>query len=317
MWGAVEQEGSGAGLLSSPADAALLSQESSQLRIDLCWQRPVPRFLSASSQTPSQKVPEGEGSEAEKSFPAPEENEEEAAIKKEPEVVEEAKEDTEKGGRTSRTGEKSKERKKEEGKKEGRKREVFAKEKKTAEEDEEATWLEPAKEIRNRFQVLSAQPSQSLGGDPEVHGIDYKGSELAPAKQKSWYSDETNIQFPTVEPHHVSFLALGSSLHMHQAQTLQASSMIDRPAPLCCLQQEAVLNLMECGGKRRNHSRGESKQALSQSWEEEQFVQTVTVTWQDTETGQAGSNRHQTVSQLWQELAADEQAAEDKGGRVV
>ncbi|XP_022617645.1 uncharacterized protein LOC111234028 isoform X1 [Seriola dumerili] len=168
------------------------------------------------------------------------------------------------------------------------------------------------------------------------------------ASKKLWkvcVEHHTFFRVSTVEPPSSRrFLVLGSKFRYSgrtQAQTRQASSMIDRPAPrftrsaskrlsrnldgagddtLQFLQQLSAStrseaddwSLMLESDKPQPSSefpaRGESKQTFTQSWEEGQSVQTVTVTWQDTETEQNGSQTiTQTVSQPWQELASDEQ----------
>uniref|UniRef100_A0A4W6D0I5 Protein 4.1 n=1 Tax=Lates calcarifer TaxID=8187 RepID=A0A4W6D0I5_LATCA len=88
--------------------------------------------------------------------PAPEENKEEAGIKKEPEVVEEAKEDTEKkeGEPAEQEKEvKEEEKAKEEGKKEGKK-EKPAKEKKTEKKTEEAKGSKRQKTMQCKVTLL-------------------------------------------------------------------------------------------------------------------------------------------------------------------
>ncbi|XP_056237233.1 titin-like isoform X5 [Seriola aureovittata] len=168
------------------------------------------------------------------------------------------------------------------------------------------------------------------------------------ASKKLWkvcVEHHTFFRVSTVEPPSSRrFLVLGSKFRYSgrtQAQTRQASSMIDRPAPrftrsaskrlsrnldgagddtLQFLQQLSAStrseaddwSLMLESDKPQPSSefpaRGESKQTFTQSREEGQSVQTVTVTWQDTETGQNGSQTiTQTVSQPWQELPSDEQ----------
>ncbi|XP_018543577.2 uncharacterized protein LOC108890900 isoform X12 [Lates calcarifer] len=173
------------------------------------------------------------------------------------------------------------------------------------------------------------------------------------ASKKLWkvcVEHHTFFRVSTVEPPSSRrFLVLGSKFRYSgrtQAQTRQASSMIDRPAPRFTRSASKRLSrnldgagddtlqfLQQLSASTRSETddwsfmlesdkpqpsvefsaRGESDQALSQSWEEGQSVQTVTVTWQDTETGQAGSQTvTQTVSQPWQELAADEQQQRTK-----
>ncbi|XP_039973220.1 uncharacterized protein LOC120783904 isoform X3 [Xiphias gladius] len=168
------------------------------------------------------------------------------------------------------------------------------------------------------------------------------------ASKKLWkvcVEHHTFFRVSTVEPPSSRrFLVLGSKFRYSgrtQAQTRQASSMIDRPAPrftrsaskrlsrnldgagddtLQFLQQLSVStkseaddwSLMLASEKPQPSpefpARGESKQTSIQSWEEGQSVQTVTVAWQDTETGQTGSQTiTQSVSPPWQELASDEQ----------
>ncbi|XP_035528044.1 uncharacterized protein LOC118335725 [Morone saxatilis] len=168
------------------------------------------------------------------------------------------------------------------------------------------------------------------------------------ASKKLWkvcVEHHTFFRVPTVEPPSTRrFLALGSKFRYSgrtQAQTRQASSMIDRPAPrftrsaskrlsrnLDGAGDETLQFLRQLSASTRSEvddwsllkasekpqpspifpARGESEQTFVQSWEEGQSVHTVTETWQDTETGQTGSQTiNQTASQPWQELASDEQ----------
>ncbi|XP_071372176.1 uncharacterized protein [Centroberyx affinis] len=177
---------------------------------------------------------------------------------------------------------------------------------------------------------------------------DYKAS------KKLWkvsVEHHTFFRVSTVEPPSSRrFLVLGSKFRYSgrtQAQTRQASSMIDRPAPrftrsaskrlsrnldgsmpgddtLQFLQQLSVSNRSEVDDwflmlesdkpapspelSGTRKSRGESVQTFTQSWEEGQYIQTDSVTWQETETGQTASHTFiQSVSQQWQGLASDEQ----------
>ncbi|KAM7383638.1 hypothetical protein PAMP_003273 [Pampus punctatissimus] len=164
------------------------------------------------------------------------------------------------------------------------------------------------------------------------------------ASKKLWkvcVEHHTFFRVPTVEPPSSRrFLVLGSKFRYSgrtQAQTRQASSMIDRPAP--CFTRSASKRLsrnldgagdetllQQLSASTRSEvddwslmmaydrpqpspkftARGDSEQTFSQSWEEEQSVRTVTKTLLDT--GQAGSQTiSQTVSQSWLELASDEQ----------
>ncbi|KAM7420588.1 hypothetical protein PAMA_015018 [Pampus argenteus] len=163
------------------------------------------------------------------------------------------------------------------------------------------------------------------------------------ASKKLWkvcVEHHTFFRVPTVEPPSSRrFLVLGSKFRYSgrtQAQTRQASSMIDRPAPRFTRSASKRLSrnldgagdeiLLRLSASIRSEvddwslmlaydrpqpspkftARGESEQTFSQSWEEEKSVQTVTQTLQDT--GQAGSQTiTQTVSQSWLELASDEQ----------
>ncbi|XP_042281134.1 titin-like isoform X2 [Thunnus maccoyii] len=166
------------------------------------------------------------------------------------------------------------------------------------------------------------------------------------ASKKLWkvcVEHHTFFRVPTVEPPSSRrFLVLGSKFRYSgrtQAQTRQASSMIDRPAPrftrsaskrlsrnldgageetLQFLQQlsastgsqvdDSSLTLDSDKSQPSSEftARGESEQTFVQSWEEGQSVRTVTIMVE--ETGQAGSQTvTQTVSQPWLELASDEQ----------
>ncbi|XP_039662864.1 titin-like isoform X6 [Perca fluviatilis] len=166
------------------------------------------------------------------------------------------------------------------------------------------------------------------------------------ASKKLWkvcVEHHTFFRVPTVEPPSSRrFLVLGSKFRYSgrtQAQTRQASSMIDRPAPrftrsaskrlsrnldgagdetLQFLQQLSASTSSEVDDwfltsdkpqpSPEFPARGESEQTFIRPWEEGPSVHTVTVKWQDTETEQTGSqSTTQTVSQPWQELASDEQ----------
>ncbi|CAK6960486.1 uncharacterized protein LOC128367095 [Scomber scombrus] len=171
------------------------------------------------------------------------------------------------------------------------------------------------------------------------------------ASKKLWkvcVEHHTFFRVPSVEPPSSSrFLVLGSKFRYSgrtQAQTRQASSMIDRPAPrftrsaskrlsrnLDGAGDETLQFLQQLSASTRSEvddwsvmlasdqpqpapeftAKGESEQIFIQSWEEGQPVQTVTVTLQDT--GQTGSQTiTQTVSQSWLELASDEQQQKTK-----
>ncbi|KAM6936089.1 uncharacterized protein PEZ65_006329 isoform 2-T2 [Lycodopsis pacificus] len=166
------------------------------------------------------------------------------------------------------------------------------------------------------------------------------------ASKKLWkvcVEHHTFFRVPTVEPPSSRrFLVLGSKFRYSgrtQAQTRQASSLIDRPAPrftrsaskrlsrnldgagdetLQFLQQLSAStrcevddwSLMLSSDKPRSlpefPATGDSGQTSIESWEEVQSVHAVTV--QDNETGQTASQTvTQTVSQPWQELPSDEQ----------
>ncbi|XP_070767718.1 uncharacterized protein [Enoplosus armatus] len=168
------------------------------------------------------------------------------------------------------------------------------------------------------------------------------------ASKKLWkvcVEHHTFFRVPTVEaPSSRRFLVLGSKFRYSgrtQAQTRQASSMIDRPAPrftrsaskrlsrnLDGAGDETLQLLQQLSASTRSEvddwllmlasdkpqpspefpARGESEQTFIQSWEEGQSVHTVTVTWQDTETGQTGSQTiTQTASQPWQEQQASDE----------
>ncbi|XP_031154802.2 uncharacterized protein LOC116049367 isoform X6 [Sander lucioperca] len=168
------------------------------------------------------------------------------------------------------------------------------------------------------------------------------------ASKKLWkvcVEHHTFFRVPTVEPPSSRrFLVLGSKFRYSgrtQAQTRQASSMIDRPAPrftrsaskrlsrnLDGAGDETLQFLQQLSASTRSEvddwllmltsdkpqpspefpARGESEQTFIRPWEEGQSVHTVTVKWQDTETEQTGSQTTtQTVSQPWQELASDKQ----------
>ncbi|KAE8288677.1 Protein 4.1 [Larimichthys crocea] len=110
------------------------------------------------------------------------------------------------------------------------------------------------------------------------------------ASKKLWkvcVEHHTFFRVPTVEPPASRrFLGLGSKFRYSgrtQAQTRQASSMIDRPAP----------RFTRSASKRLSRNldwRGEFERTSIQFWEEGQSVHRVTETWQDT----------------WQKLASDE-----------
>ncbi|XP_078109293.1 uncharacterized protein LOC144519766 isoform X4 [Sander vitreus] len=168
------------------------------------------------------------------------------------------------------------------------------------------------------------------------------------ASKKLWkvcVEHHTFFRVPTVEPPSSRrFLALGSKFRYSgrtQAQTRQASSMIDRPAPrftrsaskrlsrnLDGAGDETLQFLQQLSASTRSEvddwllmltsdkpqpspefpARGESEQTFIRPWEEGQSVHTVTVKWQNTETEQSGSQTTtQSVSQPWQELASDKQ----------
>ncbi|XP_045901680.1 uncharacterized protein LOC123968783 isoform X1 [Micropterus dolomieu] len=178
------------------------------------------------------------------------------------------------------------------------------------------------------------------------------------ASKKLWkvcVEHHTFFRVPTVEPPSSRrFLVLGSKFRYSgrtQAQTRQASSMIDRPAPrftrsaskrlsrnLDGAGDETLQLLQQLSASSRPEfddwslrlasdkpqlspefpARGESEQPFIQSWEEGQSVHTVTVTWQDTETGQTCSETiTQTASQPWQELASDESRKEDEWSALL
>ncbi|XP_008294726.1 titin-like isoform X4 [Stegastes partitus] len=166
------------------------------------------------------------------------------------------------------------------------------------------------------------------------------------ASKKLWkvcVEHHTFFRVSTVEPPSSRrFLVLGSKFRYSgrtQAQTRQASSMIDRPAPRFTRSASKRLSrnldgagddtlqfLQQLSAPIRSEvddwsllmasdtpqpsldlsARGESEQTFTQSWEEGQSVRTVTVTWQSAEAGNT-SSQTQTVSQPWQELAADGQ----------
>ncbi|KAM3614095.1 uncharacterized protein V6R79_010151 [Siganus canaliculatus] len=121
------------------------------------------------------------------------------------------------------------------------------------------------------------------------------------ASKKLWkvcVEHHTFFRVPTVEPPTSRrFLVLGSKFRYSgrtQAQTRQASSMIDRPAPRFTRSASKRLS------RNLDGARGESEQISFQSREEGQSVHTATVTWQETQTGRSGS-------QPGQELASAEQ----------
>ncbi|XP_036930180.1 titin-like isoform X4 [Acanthopagrus latus] len=168
------------------------------------------------------------------------------------------------------------------------------------------------------------------------------------ASKKLWkvcVEHHTFFRVPTVEPPTSRrFLVLGSKFRYSgrtQAQTRQASSMIDRPAPrftrsaskrlsrnLDGAGDETLQFLQRLSTSTRSEvddwslmltsdkpqpshefpARVKSEQPSVQSGEASQSVRTVTVTWQDTETMQTSSQTiTQTASQPWQELASDQQ----------
>ncbi|XP_068614416.1 uncharacterized protein [Brachionichthys hirsutus] len=168
------------------------------------------------------------------------------------------------------------------------------------------------------------------------------------ASKKLWkvcVENHTFFRVPTVEPPSSRrFLVLGSKFRYSgrtQAQTRQASSMIDRPAPhftrsaskrlsrnldgagantLQYLQRLAASNrsqvddwsLMLTSDKHQPSPRfpvgGESEQTSVPPWEEAQSVQMVRKTWQDSVTGQTDPQPiTQTASQTWQKLSSNEQ----------
>ncbi|XP_032374153.1 uncharacterized protein LOC116690995 isoform X6 [Etheostoma spectabile] len=168
------------------------------------------------------------------------------------------------------------------------------------------------------------------------------------ASKKLWkvcVEHHTFFRVPTVEPPSSRrFLVLGSKFRYSgrtQAQTRQASSMIDRPAPrftrsaskrlsrnLDGAGDETLQFLQRLSTSTRSDvddwllmltsdkpkpfpefpARRESEQTFICPSEVGQSVHTVTEKWQDTETEQTGSQTTtQSVSQPWQELASDEQ----------
>ncbi|KAK2910358.1 hypothetical protein Q8A73_008073 [Channa argus] len=174
------------------------------------------------------------------------------------------------------------------------------------------------------------------------------------ASKKLWkvcVEHHTFFRVSTVEPPSSRrFLVLGSKFRYSgrtQAQTRQASSMIDRPAPrftrsaskrlsrnLDGAGDETLQFLEQLSSSTRSEvdewswmqtsdkpqsstafpAGGESKQTFIQSWVEGQSVHTVTVTSQDNEIPQTDSQIiTQSVSQQLQELASDEQQQKRKG----
>ncbi|KAK2844434.1 hypothetical protein Q5P01_011093 [Channa striata] len=168
------------------------------------------------------------------------------------------------------------------------------------------------------------------------------------ASKKLWkvcVEHHTFFRVSTVEPPSSRrFLVLGSKFRYSgrtQAQSREASSMIDRPAPRFTRSASKRLsrNLDGAGGetlqleqlsssarsevnewslndewtsdKRQSPefpARDESKQTFIQSWVEMQSVHSVSVTSQDNESQQTDSQTiTQSVSQPWQELEPDEQ----------
>ncbi|KAM4601150.1 uncharacterized protein ACJ7VT_020965 isoform 2-T2 [Polymixia lowei] len=173
------------------------------------------------------------------------------------------------------------------------------------------------------------------------------------ASKKLWkvsVEHHTFFRVSTIEPPSSRrFLVLGSKFRYSgrtQAQTRQASSMIDRPAPrftrsaskrlsrnldgagdetLQFLQQLSVLNrsevddwfLMLESDKPKpspEPSVRTSEQTFTQSWQEGQSIQTVTDTWQETGTVYTSSRTvTQTVGESWQGLASEEQQQQLRG----
>ncbi|CAB1334797.1 unnamed protein product, partial [Coregonus sp. 'balchen'] len=192
---------------------------------------------------------------------------------------------------------------------------------------------------------------------PKVLKISYKRSsffiKIRPSEQEQ-YESTIGFKLPnykaskrlvsSVEPpsSRSRFLALGSKFRYSgrtQAQTRQASSMIDRPAPRFTRSASKRLSrtIDEAGdddlqgsqlsaspNKTEDDDRfltlgsdqpqpffspdrgGEtfSVETSTQSWDDGKSVQTVTQTWQETETGQTVSR---TVSQKWQGWVSEEQ----------
>ncbi|KAM8868819.1 uncharacterized protein AB9W97_016473 isoform 7-T9 [Spinachia spinachia] len=170
------------------------------------------------------------------------------------------------------------------------------------------------------------------------------------ASKKLWkvcVEHHTFFRVPTVEPPSSRrFLVLGSKFRYSgrtQAQTRQASSLIDRPAPRFTrsaskrlsrnlegagdetLQLLRLLSastrcevddwpMMLSSDKPQSSpqwpARGQCEQTLSRSWEEGQPVHTVKASGRDNETWQTGSHTiTQRVSQAWQKRGEDEWSA--------
>nr|XP_040021533.1 uncharacterized protein LOC120810753 isoform X6 [Gasterosteus aculeatus aculeatus] len=170
------------------------------------------------------------------------------------------------------------------------------------------------------------------------------------ASKKLWkvcVEHHTFFRVPTVEPPSSRrFLVLGSKFRYSgrtQAQTRQASSLIDRPAPrftrsaskrlsrnLEGAGDETLQLLRQLSASTRSEvddcsmmlssdkpqsspqwpARGQCEQTLSRSWEEGQSVHTVKASGRDNETWQTGWHTiTQTVSQPWQKRGEDEWSA--------
>ncbi|MED6234541.1 hypothetical protein ATANTOWER_023407 [Ataeniobius toweri] len=119
------------------------------------------------------------------------------------------------------------------------------------------------------------------------------------ASKKLWkvcVEHHTFFRVSSVEPPSSRrFLVLGSKFRYSgrtQAQTRQASSMIDRPAPRFTRSASKRLS------RNLEGARGESEQIFTQSWEEGQSVQTLTINWKSTHTADGGS---QIISEQQQE----------------
>ncbi|XP_062421474.1 uncharacterized protein LOC119198074 isoform X3 [Pungitius pungitius] len=170
------------------------------------------------------------------------------------------------------------------------------------------------------------------------------------ASKKLWkvcVEHHTFFRVPTVEPPSSRrFLVLGSKFRYSgrtQAQTRQASSLIDRPAPrftrsaskrlsrnLEGAGDETLQLLRQLSASTRSEvddwsmmlssdkpqpspqfpARGQREQTLSRSWEEGQSVHTLKASGRDNEAWQSGSHTiTQTVSQPWQKRRGDEWSA--------
>ncbi|XP_047217107.1 uncharacterized protein LOC124865762 isoform X4 [Girardinichthys multiradiatus] len=119
------------------------------------------------------------------------------------------------------------------------------------------------------------------------------------ASKKLWkvcVEHHTFFRVSSVEPPSSRrFLVLGSKFRYSgrtQAQTRQASSMIDRPAPRFTRSASKRLSRNLEGARRK------SEQIFTQSWEEGQSVQTLTINWKSTHTADGGS---QIISEQQQE----------------